>query len=118
MSLSNLTTNFCPDCGCLLDVPGYVEYITCNLCGYSCQAAEFEKTTIVTRSVNPDHLAKSAVVASGTEKKNTNALINEECMKCHAKQVSFTTMQLRSADEGQTVFYNCLKCGHKWNVNA
>jgi hypothetical protein len=38
--------------------------------------------------------------------------IEEECEKCHAKEVSFHTMQLRSADEGQTVFYHCLKCGY------
>ena len=42
--------------------------------------------------------------------------INEECTKCHAKEVTFHTMQLRSADEGQTVFYHCLKCGYGPNL--
>jgi len=37
-------------------------------------------------------------------------IIPEECPECHAKEMYFYTMQLRSADEGSTVFYECVRC--------
>jgi len=37
--------------------------------------------------------------------------VDEACPKCNHPQMEFYTMQLRSADEGQTVFYECHQCG-------
>jgi DNA-directed RNA polymerase I subunit RPA12 len=31
--------------------------------------------------------------------------------------MEFYTMQLRSVDEGSTVFYDCPKCGHTFRQN-
>ena len=55
----------------------------------------------------------SAVQALSTEDVPTGALTQETCPQCGSKEMRFYTLQLRSADEGSTVFYNCEKCGHK-----
>jgi len=46
------------------------------------------------------------------------AVIQEQCPQCKHIGLSFRTAQLRSADEGQTIFYTCLKCKHKFSVNS
>ncbi len=47
--------------------------------------------------------------------KNTlSANTNIMCHKCKKKNVFFYEKQMRSADEGTTLFYNCLSCSNKW----
>lgn len=37
-------------------------------------------------------------------------IAERRCNACGHNQMSYAAVQLRSADEGQTVFYTCLKC--------
>lgn len=37
-------------------------------------------------------------------------ILERKCRKCGNERMSYSTLQLRSADEGQTVFYTCTKC--------
>ena len=61
--------------------------------------------------VNP---AEDAAAVSTARIRST---VDEPCVKCGHVGLDFYTMQLRSADEGSTVFYECRECGHKWNQN-
>ena len=40
------------------------------------------------------------------------ATIEQDCEHCDNNVMYFYTRQTRSVDEGQTVYYECTKCGH------
>ena len=41
---------------------------------------------------------------------NEGPVVDRVCPKCFNDKMSYATLQLRSADEGQTVFFTCTKC--------
>ncbi|WFD05916.1 DNA-directed RNA polymerase I core subunit rpa12 [Malassezia vespertilionis] len=43
--------------------------------------------------------------------------IKEKCPGCGNEEMNYHTLQLRSADEGSTVFYDCPRCGYKFSQN-
>lgn len=49
--------------------------------------------------------------------KKKQTIISQECPKCHHPEMYFFTIQMRSADEGTTVFYECVKCGYIISYN-
>jgi DNA-directed RNA polymerase subunit M/transcription elongation factor TFIIS len=49
--------------------------------------------------------------ATRTATPRERAVVDEKCPKCSHKGLNFYCMQLRSVDEGQTVFYECPKVG-------
>ena len=110
---------FCPRCGTLLGVSNEGE-VACDRCGYGGSAAALPRAPVVTRSSPrpaPEWLRELAAGAAAP-RKHARATVAEECPACHHPTLSFYTLQLRSADEGQTVFYECPACEHKYSVNT
>lgn len=109
-----MDTLFCPDCSNLLDLPGDEDIVNCTACEAKQPSHLFENRPVVTKS-RPGLFGdtfKKRVVAhqKTTHQHNDGATIKEKCPKCGHPEMTFHTMQLRSADEGQTVFYVCPKC--------
>lgn len=44
------------------------------------------------------------------EEEADGPIVDRRCPQCDNDKMSYATLQLRSADEGQTVFYTCTKC--------
>ncbi|KAF2148961.1 DNA-directed RNA polymeras-like protein I subunit [Myriangium duriaei CBS 260.36] len=112
---------FCTDCGSLLDRatgPQQTE-LKCTVCGAICK--DTSEKTIVTRSkpsAFPSSLrAKRSEIQTAPEGESESYPRTQvPCSKCGREEVGFYEMQLRSADEGSTIFYVC-DCGNRWNEN-
>ncbi|GAC98482.1 likely RNA polymerase II core subunit [Pseudozyma hubeiensis SY62] len=98
---------FCPNCGSLLDVPGDEDFIKCAPCGAVQNA----------KALRQKRQLVNTAAALGDNNKPQEATIKEKCPGCGNDEMNFHTLQLRSADEGTTVFYDCPKCGYKFSQN-
>ncbi|GMM53045.1 DNA-directed RNA polymerase I core subunit [Starmerella bacillaris] len=113
---------FCVDCGTLLDKATQAELI-CGSCKRTYEAARFQNLEVVTESAPnafPSALrAKRSAVKTtiNSDELDEGAVIQETCPECGNDEMSFHTLQMRSADEGATVFYTCTACGYKFSQN-
>ncbi|CCD22556.1 DNA-directed RNA polymerase I core subunit RPA12 NDAI_0A03990 [Naumovozyma dairenensis CBS 421] len=117
---------FCLDCGNLLDNPSSAvdsSEIECSQCQAKYPKSKFSDLKVVTSTADdafPSALRSKKSVVKTSLKKNEledGAVIKEKCPKCGNDEMHYHTLQLRSADEGATVFYTCTSCGYKFRTN-
>ena len=112
-----MTWPFCPQCGTIMDAPED-EFVKCRSCPFVCRYEKLAVEEVVTVSAP---IPKPSWIEDDEndikDDKDRHAIISETCPKCGNPEMYFYTMQLRSADEGSTVFYECPKCNHKHNQN-
>ena len=115
--------NFCIDCGDLLDFEIINNNnVKCQKCGGETSLDNIKNHVIETEEkyefskiwVNK---LKNKEDKLRTEQKNERTIINEKCPKCNYNQMYYYTIQTRDADEGSTVYYECVKCHYKFNQN-
>lgn len=94
--------SFCSKCEAIL-----ISSTTCE-CGHKNQASYTSHTTRVWVN-RRKHLLKPNEDTENAETEGPK--VEKYCEKCNLLTLqSYFTAQLRSADEGQTVFYRCTKC--------
>ncbi|KAL1522473.1 hypothetical protein AB1Y20_017461 [Prymnesium parvum] len=109
---------FCPECGTLPDEPTHAgSNVECHVCGHTIPSSVFEAQVVVSES-RTKRVGDIDVGSATDADRKARATINEACPKCNHPELEYHTMQLRSADEGQTVFYNCVQCGHNFSTNT
>jgi len=125
-TFSTHDVSFCPGCGALLPpLPpsGPMRCLACKSHVPLEQFADVETTyTIVFNKLENVKKAAAAAAASGKDDDEHDEadgpVVERTCPKCGYQKMSYAALQLRSADEGQTVFFTCLKCKHKESENS
>ncbi|XP_071539155.1 DNA-directed RNA polymerase I subunit RPA12 isoform X2 [Panulirus ornatus] len=111
--------DFCRSCGAILLLPKVGQTVTCKVCTFSVSISELTGNEA---SYNVEITPYGAYASSKKRVDEENELgqmdNDRECSKCGNIGMSYTTMQLRSADEGQTIFYICPKCKHREVENS
>lgn len=126
------TPGFCPSCGSILPnlrATGKVKCFTC-LVDWPPEGKTNHSQLSFPNSIHPcfsvlrvsvfGDMKSEFTIPFNTYNKRKNAAKEEDsdegpivermCPKCGNDKMSYATLQLRSADEGQTVFYTCTKC--------
>jgi DNA-directed RNA polymerase I subunit RPA12 len=121
--MSNSFNEFCVSCGSILPLPLSIDIsseIECRVCNNKISVDQFDGITNTTTIVfnSRDLITKSKSNNKTNSSTSEGPIVERKCSKCGHERQTFATLQTRSADEGQTVFYTCLKCGAQENENS
>ncbi|XP_024881322.1 DNA-directed RNA polymerase I subunit RPA12-like [Temnothorax curvispinosus] len=110
---------FCPDCGSVLPLLDERGGVTCYTCKREWDSEVFgDMKMIHTILFNTKHTYASAKEVEDSDDDADGPVVERQCPQCQNDKMSYATLQLRSADEGQTVFYTCTKCKFKETENS
>lgn len=142
-----MAIQFCDDCGDTLPI-SVQKLVTCGCCGKENRSMFNRWTQTGFRkkkcSTNPAFLSffLDTTLRDITNQKSNNfpsplraklrhniqqlssqdrlnsRVIQRECPKCHAPEVTYIELQLRGADEGSTIIYTCPRCLEKYIISA
>ena len=119
----NRPPTFCEDCGELLDFEIITnDNVRCQKCGGETPLENIKNHYIESEekfemSKEWMNKLKNKEDKLRQEQKVKKAIIDETCPKCGYNKLYYYVQQTRSADEGSTVFYECIKCKFKFNQN-
>ncbi|RLN19715.1 DNA-directed RNA polymerase I subunit RPA12-like [Panicum miliaceum] len=106
---------FCGVCGSLVTFDS-VRSASCPLCGFKRKAKEIEgKETRYT--VTAEDIRRELKIDPFEEVLVRRPVTSKTCPKCNHSKAEYYSRQMRSVDEGETTFYECTECRHKFKEN-
>ncbi|XP_015439416.1 PREDICTED: DNA-directed RNA polymerase I subunit RPA12 [Dufourea novaeangliae] len=113
------TPGFCSDCGSILPLLGNTGNVICYACKRTWGPEAFgDMAMSCTIHFNENNAYESSKQKDNEEEDTEGPVVERKCPQCQNDKMSYATLQLRSADEGQTVFYTCTKCKYKETENS
>jgi len=110
--------DFCPSCGSLLPSLTARGDVTCMCCKFVVSSKLFDEK-VIQYTVHFNSQENTTKKKKADEVDHADGpIIERKCPKCGHDLMSYAAIQLRSADEGQTVFFTCLKCKYKESENS
>lgn len=102
-----MDADFCSNCGSILpQATGFSEKIICFCCKNPSDMKAGNKMEYrIVFNLRQDNQEEKVDVDE-----DEGPVVERVCSKCGCDKMSYATLQLRSADEGQTVFFTCIKC--------
>ncbi|CRK88479.1 CLUMA_CG002216, isoform A [Clunio marinus] len=100
----NVTPGFCPNCGSILPPLKSQGSVICFLCSKEFDPSifgrmEVEYTVHFNKIIDKRNKNKEV-----NEEESEGPVVERKCLKCGNNKMSYATLQLRSADEGQTTY--------------
>ncbi|KAL1500958.1 hypothetical protein ABEB36_006369 [Hypothenemus hampei] len=103
-------TGFCTNCGSILPPLRDTGGITCYACSQQFNPNSLiDVNSIVQYTIHFNYRKAKQYQEEKDENQEEGPVVERKCPKCGNQRMSYATLQLRSADEGQTVFYTCTK---------
>ncbi|XP_034181716.1 RNA polymerase I subunit RpI12 isoform X2 [Osmia lignaria lignaria] len=113
------TPGFCSDCGSILPLLGETGDVKCYACQRTWGTEAFGDMAMnCTIHFNKKDAYDSSKQKDDEDEEAEGPIVERKCPQCQNDKMSYATLQLRSADEGQTVFYTCTKCQFKETENS
>ena len=111
--------NFCPVCGAILPSLGSTGALMCIICKHEIDIHVMENYEVkYTVNLNTKSNYQEESMLKKTRNDAEGPVVERTCSKCGNDTMSYASLQLRSADEGQTIFYTCTSCNHKETENS
>lgn len=102
---------FCPQCGAILPLPvdPTMTHITC-WCKSKIPCSHFQSMVVAKATITFNEVRHKERKKKGDSEDLIGPTIERICGHCGHNVMTYKTQQTRSADEGMTIFYFCLKC--------